>query len=367
LHELGVAEPEKHFVIVQEDDERIEEWGAQNTVLIKKTPFTDEELAGVRQAMEEYNLSAVYLPDQPIPNAFSEFLLSSDPMAFAAAYPYDISPTTDDRPFFFYTWRASQLWDIAVSRYSADSKINLGVMLLFVSLGFAIFGTAVILILPIWLLKQHIPRERPVWFHMCYFLSIGLGFILVEIAFVQRIALYLGQPTYALTVVIFSLLLSSGVGSYMSRRVINGEERRLNILLFAIAMVTAVLIAITPTVLDASLTLPLAAKLALVVLLLSPLGFLMGMPFPSGLTRLEKPFPQAVCWAWAVNAAASVLGSVGAIFLAIHIGLAQTMLLGGCCYLGALAAVLLTARSQARQDEVAISQSPAGASEAYGD
>ncbi len=222
LEQLDVQEPHKHFVIAREDVDALSEWGAKDTVLIKRTPFTEEELANVRQTIEQYGLGTVYLPDQPIANPFSDLLHSDDPVAFAALYPYDISPVSDDRPFFFYTWRTSRIWDMLASPFTADTKINLGVMLLFVSLGLAVLGMTVILVLPALVLKQQIPRERPMWFHLLYFVSIGLGFILVEIAFVQRIALYLGQPTYALTVVIFSLLLSSGSGSYLSRRVVGG-------------------------------------------------------------------------------------------------------------------------------------------------
>ena len=349
LRQLGVNEPHKHFVIAREDVQELSGWGAKDTILIKRNPFTEQELANARRAIEQYGLTTVYAPDDAPANLFTDFFHSEDPIAFASNYLYDISPVTDDRPFFFYPWRGRHFWETIWSRTAADAKINLGVMLLFVSLGLAVLGVVVILVMPLLLLKQQIPRERPLWFHLFYFLSIGMGFILVEIAFVQRIALYLRQPTYALTVVIFSLLISSGSGSYMSRRVVGGRDRRLMILLCSVAVLTLMLILVTPGVLDSSLSLPLAAKLALVVLLLTPVGFLMGMPFPSGLGRLEKQYPQAVCWAWAVNAAASVLGSVGAILLAIHIGLGMTMLIGGACYLGALAAVLLTPVSEPAQ------------------
>ena len=349
LRQMGAHEPHKHFVIAREDVEALSGWGAKDTILIKRNPFTKRELADARRAIEQYDLSTIYAPDNAPANFFTKLLRSKDPIEFASSYPYDISPVSDDRPFFFYTWRGSHIWETIRSRATADAKINLGVMLLFVSLGLSVLGMAVILIMPVLLLKQQIPRERPLWFHLFYFLSIGMGFILVEIAYVQRIALYLGQPTYALTVVIFSLLLSSGAGSYMSRRVVGGKDRRLMILLFSVAALASILIVVTPDVLDKSLSLPIEAKLSVVVLLLAPIGFLMGMPFPSGLARLEKRYPQAVCWAWAVNAAASVLGSVGAIFLAIHIGLGLTMMVGGTCYLGALTAVLLTPASGAAQ------------------
>ena len=345
LRQMGANEPHQYFVIAREDVEALSGWGAKDTILIKRNPFTKGELADARRAIEQYGLTTIYTPDDAPANVFTELLRSKDPIAFASSYPYDISPVSDDRPFFFYTWRGSHIWETIRPRADADAKINLGVMLLFVSLGLSVLGMAVILVMPVLLLKQQIPRERPLWFHLFYFLSIGMGFILVEIAFVQRIALYLGQPTYALTVVIFSLLLSSGAGSYTSRRVVGGKDRRLMILLFSVAALASILIVVTPDVLDKSLSLPLEAKLSVVVLLLAPIGFLMGMPFPSGLARLEKRYPQAVCWAWAVNAAASVLGSVGAIFLAIHIGLGLTMMVGGTCYLGALTAVLLTPAS----------------------
>jgi len=347
LRALGVSNPEQHFIIAREDIEEIGEWGAKDTVMIKRAPFTGGEIAAARETIERSGLNIVYMPGETTENAFTDLLRSSDPIAFAEAYPYDITPVTDDRPFFFYTWRTSRIWDMVRSPFTADTKINLGVMLLFVSLGLGIFGMAVILLLPGLVLGQRVPRERPMWIHLLYFVSIGLGFILVEIAFVQRIALYLGQPTYALTVVIFSLLLSSGIGSYLSRDVVGGDDRRLLGVLVGIALLAGALIMVTPAILDASLSLPLAAKLLLVVTLLAPIGFLMGMPFPSGLLRLEKQYSQAVCWAWAVNAAASVLGSVSAIFLAIHVGLAQTVLIGGVCYFGAFAAVLMTANSKA--------------------
>jgi len=144
-------------------------------------------------------------------------------------------------------------------------------------------------------------------------------------------------------VVIFSLLLSSSLGSYFSQRIVAGEDRRLRLVLVAVAASVAGLVWVAPGVLDLTLSRPLAVKFAVLAAVSFPAGFLMGIPFPSGVTRLEKDCPNAVCWAWAVNSAASVLGSAGALFLGIHLGLAQSALLGGALYLAAVATVTTTA------------------------
>jgi hypothetical protein len=148
--------------------------------------------------------------------------------------------------------------------------------------------------------------------------------------------LFLGQPAQALTVVIFSMLVSSGVGSYFSRRFLAGKEARLRKVLVIIAILVAALALLTAFLLTAAVGLPSAVKIAMTILMIAPAGFLMGMPFPTGLRRLEEWHHPSVRWAWALNAASSVLGSVGALVCAIYMGLLQTLLAGGLLYLAAL-------------------------------
>jgi len=149
----------------------------------------------------------------------------------------------------------------------------------------------------------------------------------VEISLIQRFVLFLGHPTYALTVVVFLLLLSSGAGSVTARRWISSSNRLLP-LLAVIAGVIFINVLVLPGLLSFAVGLPFAVKLLLSGLVLSPLGFLMGMPFPTGL-RLVK----TVEWAWALNAAASVLGSVMAMIIAIHFGLTVTLVCAAAAYL----------------------------------
>ena len=154
--------------------------------------------------------------------------------------------------------------------------------------------------------------------------------------------LFLGHPTYALTVIVFSMLISSGLGSYFSRRLIGdfGAGRLVGALMAVAAAVSALAFLASPLS-EFGVGWPLPVRVLTTVALIAPAGFLMGIPFPSGMTRLEERYPQAVRWAWALNAAASVLGSAAAIFLAIYIGLRATVLAGALLYLAALAVALL--------------------------
>jgi hypothetical protein len=175
-----------------------------------------------------------------------------------------------------------------------------------------------------------------------FFLFIGAGYILVQVSLIQKFVLFLGHPTYALTVVIFSMLLSSGLGSFFSKRIVQMQVSRLTLALISIAAAVSALSLLVTPIADRGVTLPFALKVVITVALISPAGFIMGMPFPTGLGLLKQTMPSVVRWAWAVNAAASVLGSAAAMFLAIYFGLSMTLRLGGLCYLGALASLLLS-------------------------
>ncbi len=342
LADLGVNNPGQHIFIARENEAALDGWGAQDTILIKRTPFSPLELAAAHDLVDRADIGVVYAPDRDHANPFTDLLRATDPELFIAGYPFDISPATDNRPFFFYTIPLTKLIEALKSPGNAEIQINLGLMLLLASLGIAIVGVIAVMALPPVLLKEQLPRGKALWTSLGFFFSIGAAFILVEIALAQRIVFFLGRPTYALTVVIFSLLLASSLGSYFSKRIVADDDRRLKLVLAGAAAAVTVLVGVAPGVLDLTLSRPLAVKFAVLAAMIFPAGFLMGIPFPSGIARLERELPNAVCWAWAVNAAANVLGSVGALFLGIHFGLAQSALVGGALYLAAAATVTTT-------------------------
>jgi spermidine synthase len=354
LHSLGVANPARNFIVVSQGP--LDEDGIPVVVLAKKTAFSSDEESAVQAHMRKYHqLSPLYLPsnfgrEQAAENVFANLIASNDPERFAQSYAYNVAPVNDDAPFFFFTLKPDQTLGPQAMRHAIDWKVNLGVLVLLVVLAISITAVAVFLILPLALQKgQHSPVR------VLYFVAIGLGYILVEIAFIQRFVLFLGHPTYALTVVIFLLMLSSGAGSLMSRRWIVGLELAWVPLLFAILLLIGYIF-LLPHALARWVGLEFDYRLAMSATLLVPLGFVMGMPFPTGLRALaavpsgalagKVGNESAVEWAWAMNAAASVLGSVLAMVIAIEFGLTVTLACGAAAYLIALM-FLPVLRSQA--------------------
>src|SRR6202050_3394829 len=350
LHRLGVANPARNFIVASEGP--LNEDGIPVVVLAKKTAFTDEEEAAVQAHLDDYDeLVPLYLPSDPAVwqgghNPFADLIASNDPYRFAQSYAYNVSPVTDNAPFFFFTLKPAQILGQQGARHSVDWKVNLGVLVLILVLVISFVAVLGFLILP---LALHGGRQSPV--SLLYFVVVGLGYILVEIAFIQRFVLFLGHPTYALTVVIFLLMLSSGAGSFFSRRWLPRTEMAW-IPLVLVILALAANVFFLPWALPAWVGLAFGYRLVVSGLLLAPLGFAMGMPFPTGLRALaaravvEMPAgvtgadspraDNAVEWAWAMNAAASVLGSVLAMVLAIQFGLNITLACGVAAYLLAL-------------------------------
>src|SRR5262249_7732377 len=252
---------------------------------------------------------------------------AADRGQFFRSYRYDVTPVGDDRPFFFYTVQPRDLRAFLTgSQTAADYKINRAVPTLFSVMGVSIVATLLVLALPPLLGGAKLPREARVTRFLPYFAAIGAGYILVEVALIQRLVLFVGHPTYALTVVIFAMLLSSGAGSYFSGRV----KRGMAPILAAGAVV--VLAGVVSFALAAGVGWPLWIRIGATVGMIGPAGFIRGMPFPQGLAALNEWHGPSVRWAWSLNAASSVLGSASAMFCAIYAGLRATLLLGAALY-----------------------------------
>jgi predicted membrane-bound spermidine synthase len=339
LSQIGENDVAAHVIVGRAGS--VEGWGAQDTVLIARKPFTASEVARAADFFHAAGMQPIYLPREPGRNQFHDYLASTHPKEYERNYLFDITPVTDNRPFFFYTVQPRDLVAFLknASHESADYKVNKAVPLLFGLMLISIVATLLILLLPPMVLGTRLPRQRGVKGFLLYFLFIGAGYILIEVGLIQKFVLFLGHPTYALTVVIFSMLVSSGLGSAFSGRVVGKSEGRLIKALGAVAILGSVLALALSGLLTAAVWLPLGVKAVLTVLLIAPLGFAMGIPFPTGLQRLEEWHSPSVRWAWALNAASSVLGSVGGLFCSIYLGLVQTLIIGGLFYLGALAVV----------------------------
>ena len=344
LHELGVLDPARNFIVVS--DGSPDEDGRPVLVLGKRSAFTAEEISIASDHLRRHpHLIAQYVPGQPADSQFAQLIRGNDPAAFARDYKFNVAPVYDNAPFFFFTLKLGQVLAQSVDE-GMDWKVNVGVAVLGMVLLLSVVAVLAFLIAPLVVgtRGQH-SRLLP----LTYFIAIGLGYIIVEIAFVQRFVLFLGHPTYALTVVVFLMLLSSGAGSLLSRRFFARPVLGLWPLL-AIVSVLVGYVFLFPALLPALVGLPFAVKLLISGLLLVPLGFAMGMPFPSGLRAVagapsaglpsdDVTSENSVEWAWAMNAASSVLGSVLAIVIAIRFGFNITLACGAAAYL--VAALLI--------------------------
>lgn len=340
LHQIGVANPQGHFVIVA--DGGLNEDGRPVLVLAKKSPFSANEYALVAEHVQAnpnlvwLNPPAEYAGIQALPpaaGAFKDLIASNDPQRFARGYPYNVEPVTDSAPFFFFTLKTGYvLRNIAAGTGKGmDWRINLGVVVLGMLLIISVLAVLAFLILPLALHHPTGVTHNSSLAGLLYFVAIGLGYILVEISLIQRFVLFLGHPTYALTVVVFLLLLSSGAGSVAARRWI-GSTGNLRQAIALIAALICLDLLLLPRVLAGAVGDPFLIKLLISAAVLVPLGFVMGMPFPSGLRLIST-----VEWAWALNAAASVLGSVAAMVIAIHFGLTATLACAAGAYVLAAA------------------------------
>jgi hypothetical protein len=322
------------------------------TFLFKRAPFTAKELATLHEFSARLGFEVLYAPgDQFAPAVdeenvdgtstrdYANLIRTADPVQFSASYHSDIRPTTDDRPFFFHTTKLENQFAVA---FGKSMLFGNGLSALLTLLGISSALVALFVIGPL-LLAGPAAAHPPGWFAwLVYFGALGAGFMLIEVAILQRFVLLLGHPVYSLTVTLFSLLLGTGMGAALSRRFDQQSLRRTGaIALFAIAAVGVAVIAVVTPLVTWAIPLARPARMAIAVATLLPIGLLLGIPMPTGIRLLSARSPQMVAWAWGMNGALSVLGATLAIFIAMNWGFQVTLLAASATYLIGLAAFLL--------------------------
>jgi hypothetical protein len=319
------------------------------TILIKKTPYTQAEVDAVREYASQKAFDLVFapvletselnrfniLPEPIYHQVFTNFLGANPRSDFYRAYPYAVQPPTDDRPFFSHYFKWSQLPEIISNLGITWQPFGgAGYLVILVILLLALLLSGVLILLPVALIKRGGTRPGDHRIPL-YFGLIGLGFMLVEMPLIQRFILYLDQPAYALAAILFCILLFSGLGSrYGSRKL------SLSHALIGLVGLLVLYVLILPGLLQITLGLHLLIRLAITLLLLAPLGFLMGIPFPAGLNWMRRNTGDSerqtdrwmVAWIWAVNGASSVLASILASLLALSFGFSLTLAIGMACY-----------------------------------
>ncbi|MBI5166596.1 MAG: SAM-dependent methyltransferase [candidate division NC10 bacterium] len=343
LEELGLPRPREHLAFIRS-------WSSA-TILLKRDPFTPYELQKIRRFSEERGFDLVYLPDlrpeelnrfnrleEPYYNQVVKKLLDKEGRGeFYRNYLFDIEPAIDDKPFFFHFFKWKSLGFLLTSLGRQHLPLGeWGYLVLLAALAQALLASSLLVLLPL-MFRRGLPHGGAR--ALLYFAALGLGFIFIEIALIQKFVLFLGHPTYALTVILFSLLLFSGIGSYLSGILPIRPWRRVSAAIAGISLLTLVYLWALPLLFRTLIGEDLPWRVLLAVLLLGPLGLLMGVPFPSGIEILGRDSPGLIPWAWGINGSASVIASILAILIAVSWGFRAVLALAALIYLAGLGAM----------------------------
>ncbi|MEK6237622.1 MAG: hypothetical protein N2C14_23185, partial [Planctomycetales bacterium] len=300
LERRGVTDAQAHILVAAQPSGL----GDNGLVMIAMRPFTKDELATADEVCETRGFERVAWPGKEIDNRFSDYLRAEDPETFYASYDFDVRPPQDDWPFFFNTCKPETLLGALQLRLTMNEGrvYNFdAVFILFVLLGLSVVALAAFVFLPLLLARRGAEEESFPGRKLTYFVMIGLGFILVEIVLVQRFNLYLGHPVYSLAVILVSVLLFSGIGSFWTSRWSDaGLGRSLLVACGAVVVLAFIHHLTWRPFLDATLGLPLATRIGLTVLSLAPFGIAMGMPYPLGMRAVSGTHPEGLPWVWAV-------------------------------------------------------------------
>ncbi|MFC5067564.1 hypothetical protein [Flaviflagellibacter deserti] len=332
LQSLGAADPKRHVFMASS--------GQVATIVASRSPLSDQALDALRKAAATYAFSVLLDPQAPAASPLLESIVSApdgDSLQRATRASYlDLSAPTDARPFFFNQLRLDRLLDQDLFAVASRPGVYQGNLSATLTLAMLILISAILvaatIIVPLRSTVSAAASTLTIA-GTAYFTLIGIGFMMVEIALLQRISVFLGHPVYALSIVLFSLILSTGVGSLASERVLLDSSPRL---IGWSALTGAYLLALSswlPQVLLQLESASLPFRALLTVLVLAPAGFLMGFGFPTGMRLVSRIDQRPTPWFWGINGAAGVLAAGVAVLTSIEFSIDTTLRVGAICYL----------------------------------
>lgn len=316
------------------------------TLLIKNGPFSEEEIAAIKKFCQEHSFDIAYLHGLAASEANrfnllerddfftgATALLGPDRQGFLARYKFDLEPATDDRPYFFHFFKWRTLPEmLSLRNRGALPPLDWGYPILVMALVQAVIASFVLILLPLALGKTRealalapatMRRRLPI-----YFLALGLGFMGIEIPFLHRFTLFLGHPLYAAAVVLAAFLVFAGLGARFSAR-LSADARWPFATIGGLALAYLLVL---PPLLAGLMGLDQGVKVVITILLIAPLAFCLGIPFPLGLTSVAAHAAPLLPWAWSINGFASVVSTLFATLLAIHFGYSTVVGLAAALY-----------------------------------
>ncbi len=348
LQQMGVADPGRQMALIRS-------WN-MCTLLVRNGAFSTDDVAIMREFARSHSFDTAFYPSMPA-SAANRFnllaqpflfdgvtaLLGNDADDFVDRYKFHIAPATDNKPYFFHFFKWSSLPEVmALRKRGGASLIEWGYLILIATLVQGAFAGAVLILLPLSRIKRSWPAGTGTRMG-CYFFLLGLAFLFVEIAFIQKFILFLSHPLYAVAVVLGGFLIFAGIGSAYSARLAQRTAHKgrspVTIAVAGILLIALLYVALLPMLFVGLSGLADGIKIALSALLIAPLAFCMGMPFPIGLKRLADSAPDFIPWAWGINGFASVLSASLATLLAIEFGFTAVIVLALGLYASAAAII----------------------------
>lgn len=343
LRSMGITDTKRYMLCarnIQSSDH-----ADVGTIMISRSPFTQAQLRKIDTVCRQLNYEVVLSPEVSKDPVFDRLLKPEGREAFLKKFPINITAPTDDNPFFFSMvrpWQAlnKELWSFKLATFNIKAIFVLATLFLIVTV-----LTILCILVPLLMTKdKHVLKGTSSI--LIYFAMIGSGFMFVEISQMQRLNIFLGHPVYGLSVVLFSLLLSSGLGSFLTRNVLIEGLKTQGLVRLAVLCISVILIgAATPYLMQRFQVCSTPVRIALAISILSALGIFMGMAFPLGMKLASERTASLTPWLWGINGATSVYASVLAVIIAISFGVSVSYWAGLGCYLVALGMFALSFRS----------------------
>jgi len=351
---LGVSDPANHLFAYIGLGAAFGKSSLNSGFVLQKSPLSPEEVAemarragidGDNRPQDRRQPRILYSPFAEPHDSLQTLLVglvkSPDPERIYAQFDTNLHPATDDKPFFHQTQR----WGLHMGfrRYfesgfytARNAQVTLVVLLIQ-----SLIVAGAMILLPMVRFNRSVLRAKGCGTLLVYFASLGVGYIFIEIIFLQRFQLFLGPPIYTFSVVLAGLLTFTGLGSFVSNGFRTASHGVLSWLLVAVMGIITLELFVMPIVFHWALGFALGWRVAVSVALLAPVGLLLGMPFPIGLRLLGEEESLLVPWAWAVNAFFTVIGSVSAMILGMILGFTAVEMIAAACYGAALVAIAI--------------------------
>ncbi len=344
LKQSGMQSPEKQLLLIRN-------WQT-STLIIKNGLFTSKEITQTKVFCEQRSFDIIYAPGlatsdarhynqlaQPVFYTATQALLSDARDVFLEQYKFNLHPATDDRPYFHQFFKWSALAEMLKLRHKGGiSLLESGYIIFIVTLVIATLSSIVLILAPLGFIRTQVTKNqrkiKPIKV-IFFFLVIGLAFLFIEIAFLQKFILFLYHPIYSVATSLSAFLVFAGMGSYWSGALtrVRSRNQSLKISVFSIVFISLGYLFLLPALFDVLMAAPLIIKIFTSILLIAPLAFFMGMPLPLAMESLSQNEQSLIPWAWGINGCASVISAVLATLLAIHFGFTMVVVMAIILYI----------------------------------